>query len=61
MILIVILTIVAKWLGNIIAATFQSGGVFFSLASLLSMLIIAHKHKKKEHILNEKAALFRIH
>jgi hypothetical protein len=52
---------VAKWLGNILAATFQSGGVFFLLASLVSMLIIVHKHGKKEHVLNEKAALFHIH
>jgi hypothetical protein len=53
--------LVAKWLGNILAATFQSGGVFFLLASLVSILIISHKHRKKEHVLNEKAALFHIH
>jgi len=36
---------VDDWLQNIIAATFQTGGIFFFLASLISIFIIIHKHK----------------
>jgi len=49
----------AFWISNILAGTFQTGGVFFLFGSIFSLIIIIYKYKKKEEekYINEHTTL----